>query len=93
MNTWCIRMSEAAQSPCPSLLMITSIVFEESLARDSHTDIYTDTASSVLSLNYDFENKPSRKHFPTVATNFKVACRPVALFLSTLFVCSEQNIW
>ena len=42
--TWCIRMFEAV--PVPSVMMMTSIIFEESLARDRQT--HTDTASSML---------------------------------------------
>ena len=43
--TSCILMSEAVT--VPSLMMMTSIISEESLARDTHTQ--TDTVSSMLS--------------------------------------------
>ena len=38
INTWCISMSEAVI--VLSLMMMTSIVTEESLARDTHTHTY-----------------------------------------------------
>ena len=40
VNTRCIGMCEAVTMP--SLMMITSIVSEESLARDTHTATATD---------------------------------------------------
>ena len=40
-NTRCILLSEAVT--VPSLMMMTSIVFEESLARDIHTHIHAHT--------------------------------------------------
>ena len=47
INTSCIPMSEAVI--VASLVMMTSIFYEESLARDRHTDRHTHTytASSV----------------------------------------------
>ena len=46
INTGCITMSEVVIMP--SLLMTTSIVSEESLARDAHTDKHTHRHTDIL---------------------------------------------
>ena len=46
IDTLCIIISEAVT--VASLMMMTSIVSEESLARDGHTQTHTDTVSSML---------------------------------------------
>ena len=50
INTWCILMSETVT--VSSFMMMTLIVFEESLAKDRHTQ-------SLVYVNFfkDFENK------------------------------------
>ena len=45
MNTWCVTMFEAVTMP--RLIMRTSIVSAESLARDTHTDTQTDFGSPL----------------------------------------------
>ena len=55
--TWCIRMFEAV--PVPSVMMMTSIIFEESLARDRQT--HTDTASSMLTFFQSLKTLKKRK--------------------------------
>ena len=64
MNTWCILMYEAVT--VLTLMMMTSTVFEESLARYRHTHTHTDRHGVVyvnffVKVSRDFENKETRR--------------------------------
>ena len=72
INTWCVTMSEARTMQ--SVMMMTSIVSEESLARDTHTqtgrhrqtDRQTDFGLVYLNLFRvvsDFENKTTNHRY------------------------------
>ena len=67
INTRCTLMSQAIT--VPSLIIMTLIVSEESLARDRHTDrqthIHTNTglvSIKIFQVDYDFENKKKKNH-------------------------------
>ena len=49
INTWCILMSVAVT--VPSMMVMASIVSEESLVRDAHTHMYTRTHRHGFRLN------------------------------------------
>ena len=51
-------MSEAVT--VPNVMTMTSIVSEESLVRDTHTDTDTDTASSMLSFYQQKRKNPKK---------------------------------
>ena len=54
-NTRCILMSEAIT--VPSLMLMTVVVSEESLAGDRHTHTLTQTdIQNIFKVAYDFEN-------------------------------------
>ena len=55
INTRCILMSQAVTEP--SLTVVTSTVFEESLARDTHAHTHI---VSVLYVKVCFANKKSK---------------------------------
>ena len=83
INTWCIPVTEAVT--VPSLMMITLVVSEESLARDTHTHTHT---PHKVTFSYDFDNKkwnvlskPDQKPSGCFSSG-------VFLFLQTLAVTS-----
>ena len=62
INTWCILMSEAVT--VPSLMMMTSLVSEESLASDRHTHrhglVYVNIFKVLKTINFCVRGTPSR---------------------------------
>ena len=58
INTWCIVMSAAVTVPN---LMMTLIISEESLVRDTHTHTHTQRIRTVIFLKFAFANKKEGK--------------------------------
>ena len=87
INTWCITMS--GEVTLPSLMTMTSMVSEESPARDTHTDTETDRrtfASSILNIFKvvsDFENKKEKEKI----------CWREALVVSSIKFMQEPDDW
>ena len=72
MNMRCNIMSEAVT--IPSLMMMTSIVSEESLARDTQTDRQTDTHAHTHTHAYTHTQTQGLFQGKTLKTKTKPVC-------------------